>query len=264
MLYLEHHVARRSQQGFSLLELSIVFVIIGAIVGALIVPIAQQQQAAQIKTVNNQLEDIKEALLNYYKIYKRLPCPAFVDSNGYEEKVRTTSGTCTGGTRHGFVPYQTIGIKGATNEDGLLVDVWGSAYRYSITLASSSSTTNPSCFTLSPGWVFFNHGYVDKYQQLCDEYKRPELDLRWSNGFTFAVVAIYSLGANWQDSPSSTNNPNEYRNYGTTIVTGDTGQTYNLQVNTDKFLHIFADNPEYDDQFIWITDSELHTATLRY
>ncbi|MDP3308119.1 type II secretion system protein, partial [Methylotenera sp.] len=64
------------ERGFSLLEMAVVLVILGFVLGALLLPLqAQRNQLFQSQTENT-LEIAKKALLGYAQSQGRLPCPA--------------------------------------------------------------------------------------------------------------------------------------------------------------------------------------------
>ena len=65
---------KKSRQiGFTLVEMAIVLVILGFVLGALLLPLrAQREQAAQIQT-SNTLDNAKQALLGFAQSKGRLP-----------------------------------------------------------------------------------------------------------------------------------------------------------------------------------------------
>ncbi len=130
-------VASRSQgAGFSLIEISIVLLIISLLLGTFLVPFGGAFEESQRKTVKAQLEEINDALIGFAASKVRLPCPASGGSGGSEDVVDTATGECR--ENHGFVPSTTLGLVGVVNVDGLLLDVWGNPLRYSVTDANSS------------------------------------------------------------------------------------------------------------------------------
>lgn len=124
-------------KGFSLVEMTVVIVILGLVLGALLLPLqAQRNQAFQTQTENT-LETARRALLGFAQANGRLPCPAVAGSNGMEDPLPVT-GTCT--SQWGFLPAATLGIQ-PTNSDGFAVDGWNNLIRYAITTANSNSFT---------------------------------------------------------------------------------------------------------------------------
>ena len=64
------------EQGFSLLELAIVLLIVGLLLGGLIMPLGSRMDQQRIDTTRQQLEQIREALTGYALANDALPCPA--------------------------------------------------------------------------------------------------------------------------------------------------------------------------------------------
>ena len=148
---------KNSQQGFTLVEMAIVLVILGFVLGALLLPLrAQREQAAQLQTENT-LENAKQALLGYALQQGRLPCPATaanfqgntdVGSGGKESPLGGTHNNppaplqpnCA--AQSGFLPAATLGIQ-PTDAQGFALDAWNNRIRYAITADESSGFGSP-------------------------------------------------------------------------------------------------------------------------
>lgn len=115
-------------RGFSLLELSVVLVIIALLLGGLLVPLGAQVEQRQYAETEKQLLEIKEALMGFAVSNRYLPCPAVSSANGVEDRTGTS---CNGGKRVGFLPWVTLGVKPS--------DSWGNLFRYSVTPAFTVS-----------------------------------------------------------------------------------------------------------------------------
>lgn len=125
------------QTGFSLVEMAVVLVILGLVLGALLLPLqAQRNQVFQTQTENT-LETARRALLGFAQANGRLPCPAIAGGSGVEDPVPVT-GTCT--SQWGFLPAATLGIQ-PTDPNGFAIDGWNNPIRYAITTANSNSFT---------------------------------------------------------------------------------------------------------------------------
>jgi len=142
---------RCATRGFTLIELSVVLVAVGLLIGGLLVALSTQVEASKVARAERQLEEIREALLGFAAAHGRLPCPATEASDGAESPSPPGS-TCVnsggGVSEHGFVPARTLGLGGTRNPDGLLVDPWGNPYRYSVSAANDdpSNPGNPDNF----------------------------------------------------------------------------------------------------------------------
>lgn len=124
--------------GFTLVEMAIVLVILGFVLGALLLPLqAQRQQIAQSQTENT-LENARQALLGFAQSRGRLPCPATVASNGAE--LPLGGGVCT--QQVGFLPAATLGIQ-PTDAQGFALDGWNNRIRYAVTQNSSAVIVSP-------------------------------------------------------------------------------------------------------------------------
>ena len=127
-------------KGFTLVEMAIVIVIIGLIIGGLLVPITAQIDMRNYSDERKSMEEINEALLGFAMSNGYLPCPAVSFSDGAEDR---TGNTCTGNKRLGFLPWATLGLH--------KLDSWGHIYRYSVTLAYADSITKITLTPLTAG-----------------------------------------------------------------------------------------------------------------
>ncbi|MCK5720503.1 MAG: type II secretion system protein, partial [Thiomargarita sp.] len=64
-----------NQKAFTLIEITFLLVIFGLLMGSLLAPISAIVYQYNINYTENQLEEIKEALLGFAVLHKRLPCP---------------------------------------------------------------------------------------------------------------------------------------------------------------------------------------------
>lgn len=123
------------QGGFSLLEMAVVLIILGFVLGAILAPIqAQRQQLSQSQTENT-LESAKKALLGYAQSKGRLPCPA--TANGLEDPI---GGTAACSKQLGYLPAATLGIQ-PTDSNGFAIDAWNNPIMYAV--AQNSAVTIP-------------------------------------------------------------------------------------------------------------------------
>lgn len=123
----------RVQNGFSLMEMAIVLMIMGILMSGVLVSVSQTTLSARRTSALAQMRQIENALYGFAQSQGRLPCPAL--ANGTGKEVPDGGGTCT--VTHGFVPASTLGFDGTINEDGLLLDPWQNPYRYSLISVSS-------------------------------------------------------------------------------------------------------------------------------
>jgi len=115
-------------QGFTLVEISIVLVIVGLLIGGLITPLGVQLEQRRAADTRKAMEEARDALAGFAVRNGYLPCPAISASNGLEDR---SGDRCTGERRIGFLPWATLGLP--------KLDSWGRLYLYSVTPAFSDS-----------------------------------------------------------------------------------------------------------------------------
>jgi prepilin-type N-terminal cleavage/methylation domain-containing protein len=128
----------KCNSGFTLVEMAIVLMIVGLLLGGMLVPLSAQMDQRNVTETRKQLDEIQQALIGYAVINGRLPCPASSTSNGVESPTSGT-GICDH-NYDGYVPAATLGLSG-TDSLGFAVDSWGNRIRYAITAWSSNTYT---------------------------------------------------------------------------------------------------------------------------
>lgn len=124
----------RRQRGFSLLEMAVVLVIVGLLLGGLLGSVSGLQVRQREAQTERQLEEIREALMAFAALNRRLPCPAnpttsAVTAGAGAERVATAVG-CTGGNA-GALPWATLGLA--------QTDAWGRRFSYRVTASFARS-----------------------------------------------------------------------------------------------------------------------------
>lgn len=106
----------RRGRGFTLVELAVVVLVVGLLIGSLLVPLSTQVDQRNIAEAQRRLEDARDALLGFAVANGRFPCPASTSTSttGTEEFATSpTIGTPTNGickSFTGFLPGQTLGL----------------------------------------------------------------------------------------------------------------------------------------------------------
>jgi prepilin-type N-terminal cleavage/methylation domain-containing protein len=134
--------------GFTLVEMAIVLVIVGLLLGGLLMPLSNQIEQRRISETQKALEEIKEALIGFAIANGRLPCPApAATATGAAlaglEPNPIVAGGCTNAA--GVLPWATLGV----NE----TDAWGKRYTYRVTREFTRTipqTTFASCAAPPP------------------------------------------------------------------------------------------------------------------
>ena len=139
--------------GFTLVEMAIVLVILGFVLGALLLPLQAQRQSAAQGQTENTLELAKQALLGFAQQQGRLPCPATNNGTGVFPD-NTGSANPLGGTHNitppnpavpncvvqsGFLPAATLGLQ-PTDAQGFALDAWNNRIRYAVAASNNSAT----------------------------------------------------------------------------------------------------------------------------
>ncbi|HEY6528194.1 MAG TPA: type II secretion system protein [Cellvibrionaceae bacterium] len=215
---------RRASAGFTLIEMAIVMVILGALLGGLLVPLASQREINQQKATNQLLQELRQALIGYAVMNKKLPCPASATSNGAE--VRVAGNACSSGS--GFVPYTLLGVQGAVL-NGVLVDAWQAPFRYSLTSAGTWAYAKAITITAPVPTNF----------TVCSSTPCP-------GATTLAqdlIAVLISTGPDGANVPATTS-PHQLINLagGPTFITHEP---------------IATAGSEFDDQLVWIAPATL-------
>jgi prepilin-type N-terminal cleavage/methylation domain-containing protein len=232
----------RNRSGFTLVEMAIVMVIVGLMLGGLMLSLSQTTENTRRNDAQTQLAEIAEALYGYAQANGRLPCPATPASNGAE--LPAGGGVCS--RQHGFVPSATLGLKGGVNADGLLLDPWSNPFRYSVT------TSNTSAFTTANRMQIMTMAGLTPDLRICREAACVNLI-----SSTIPVV-ILSMGKNWTILTSA----DELANAGeATVGGGPSGAVYRIANNRD-FVSADYNETNFDDLITWISPNILYTKMI--
>ncbi|MES2126227.1 MAG: type II secretion system protein [Pseudomonadota bacterium] len=217
--------------GFSLVEMAMVMVIVGLMLGGLLTPLAMQMEQRKISETQKTLDESREALLGFAMRYGYLPCPAVSAVNGMEDR---SGANCTGGKRQGFLPWATLGLS--------KLDAWGHILHYSVSPAFSNSQT---LFNLSTP------------RDITIGTRDARGNLVAATGISDIPAVIMSHGKNGYGAFSDLG----IRSADTTATNLD--ERTNASVTGIAFVQrVPVDNPaapggEYDDMVIWLSPNVL-------
>jgi prepilin-type N-terminal cleavage/methylation domain-containing protein len=268
----------RSPSGFSLVEMSVVLVIVAVLIGGIIPAVTAQLEMKGINTAKHEISDIKEALLGFVVANRRFPCPATVNSGGAESfnpvpSIPSDGGNCT--SKHGFVPAVSLGLRGNVNSDTLLLDPWGNPYRYSIsdTNTDSTSTTCPPVTVPNPWpntWDLTTKGKMavvgancpNRNLSVCRNSDNPCTIKLTNDGGNGVPAIVYSMGKNWAETLQH-NSPNELENVGASVTSGSL--TYLIANNSDFVSAPYRSDKtvnHFDDIVDWISPTLLYNRMV--
>ena len=72
----------RIQQGFTLVEIAIVLLIVTILLGYTVAMFPRQQELKQYRAVDQEMDHIIDAIVGFAQVNGRLPCPAIPNSAG--------------------------------------------------------------------------------------------------------------------------------------------------------------------------------------
>ncbi|MCF6282439.1 MAG: prepilin-type N-terminal cleavage/methylation domain-containing protein [Candidatus Polarisedimenticolaceae bacterium] len=131
---------RSRECGFTLIEMAIVLLVIGLLLGGLLTPLSTKIEGERYKESRNELSKVVDALMGYAVSNQRLPC---ADTNG--DGVEDVGANCS---NEGTVPWLTLG---AGREDA-----WKHPIRYRV---DAGFTTAP---ILDPAVTISSFSIVDR------------------------------------------------------------------------------------------------------
>lgn len=208
---------RNFNSGFTLVEMAVVLVIVGLLLGGLIVPISAQIDQRDYSDAERQLEDIQEALMGYAVVNGSLPCP---DTTGDGVMDACVAGSTS--SYGGNIPWVTLGIQPT--------DPWGQYYQYRVNGAFTTA------FTLSTSGS--GAGKINVYAD------STQATLLASN----IPAVVYTSGKNGAMQPPAS--ANELEN-----TTDTTSVKYDGNFVSHDFSNIL--NNEFDDVIVWLSPNVL-------
>lgn len=166
------------ESGFSLLEIAIVMVVIGLILGGILIPLSSQFEKQDRDKTALTLPEIQKAVVGYALANGRLPCPD-ADGDGTED----LAVTCT--TVEGSVPWVDLGV-------GRL-DAWGQEFTYRVTGNFADTVDGTGCGVPTAGVSF----------ELCSNGDISVMDAAGGAAVANGVPAIIvSHAKNWATTTS--------------------------------------------------------------
>lgn len=242
-----------TQKGFSLVELSIVVLVMGLLLGGLMMPLSIQKENAKLRDSREQIETVVNALQGYALVNGAIPCPATAASDGL---ALAAGGGCS--SQHGFLPATTLDLNGRRNDDNLLLDPWGSPLRYSIT-ASDVDGNGSWDFVTAADLQAVGMANLLPDLAVCSTAAGSTPTQCASSAVTLteqAPLLVYSLGKDWSTFTST----DQVENVGANLGGGPSGTSYRI-ANDDVFVTrgiTAMTGSEFDDVLQWMSANDLY------
>jgi prepilin-type N-terminal cleavage/methylation domain-containing protein len=134
----------RAVKGFTLIEIAIVLVIVGLLLGGLLMPLATQVETQRRTETQKALKEINEAIIGFALANGRLPCPAnpATPTGTVNAGVERLAATACAGNVRGVVPWVTLGVSE--------LDAWGRRFTYRVTNIYADRTIDNTVDSLIP------------------------------------------------------------------------------------------------------------------
>jgi len=251
---------KQGYSGFTLVEMSVVLVIIGLIIGGLFTTLSAQVAQKNLSETRATIDSVKEALLGYAMANGRFPCPAVAPAAGVTAvEAFVAGGSATNGTCanffNGYVPSVTLGMS-STDTTGYVLDGWNNPIRYAVSnLSDDANVTN--IFTKSSGMKTANSA-------TCS----PNCGMTWIANQTLLSVCSTATGITGGVCSGTTSTLTS----GAVIVVYSTGEnTATGGIGADEAANLNGDtafvshepfatgaiNGEFDDIVEWLSPSSI-------
>lgn len=216
--------------GFTLLEMSIVLLIMGLLLGSVMQPMGSRLGERQREETQRQLVDIREALIGYASVHHRLPCPILTGGSA-----QSLTAPCA--VAHGYVPASALGVTGSYDVNGLLADSWGRPIQYHVTL-SDADNDGLADFTTMEEMRDVGMGNLSPEFEVCDSASCSQLRANRLPAVLVSTGRVQTASAD----------ENENQNSDDRFVSRD--------------LDLVGDD-QYDDIVIWLSGNILFTRLLQ-
>ncbi len=213
------------RRGFSLLEMSIVLLIVGVVMGGGMFMLAESVNQKQFNITKEKLAVLQQTLLDYRRAFNRLPCPADstagIDAAAFGREVTFAPGICidpgipvdaiysVGNLFSGMIPTKTLGLP-----DDYAFDGWGRRMTYAVHLRYAAL----NAFTTWP--ITDATSYIGIYNQ-AGNFKTPQ-----------AIYVIVSHGKNGHGA---------FPRGGGSVRVSAKGQGFTGSTNTDELINCHCD-----------------------
>jgi prepilin-type N-terminal cleavage/methylation domain-containing protein len=123
------------QRGFTLVELTIVMLIVSILLAGVLMPLSIQMEVRRYSDTKKSMDQIGEAIMGFVMANGRLPCPAsktVADGTAGAGTELLSGSVCSSYT--GVIPWVTLGVPET--------DAWGGRFTYRVTSAFADTFAN--------------------------------------------------------------------------------------------------------------------------
>lgn len=231
------------QQGFTLVEIAMVLMIVGLLLGGMLVPLGAQMEHQKVSSTEKLLAEARDALIGYAVANGQLPCPAApAIATGQANAGIARTPPCTGADSAGVLPWATLGVSET--------DAWGNRFTYRISsdFADAPGTTfgkDPNGNNCIPVTIPTQATFA-----LCSAGTLDVLSAAGGANVAIDVPAtIISHGKNGAGAytPQGTQQP----------ASGNADELENSDGSADNNYVSHTATPDYDDLVTWISNNIL-------
>lgn len=241
------HHKNTPQAGFSLVELTVVLVIVALLSSGLLLGLSAQRDVTSNLEAQRQLDNIKEALLAFAITNGRLPCPAIptlsnTNANAGQED-KNASSVCN--LTHGVLPWASLGLPET--------DPWGQRFTYFASEKFTKPVISPALasFTLATG-VPTTPASADDNLHTANVKAKDSDTSNIASDLAAVVISHGPLGAG------------AYTTDGNKLAVTASDEVVNANAYTQVTPTFVSrtQSPDFNDQLIWIAPNQLKSRLV--
>lgn len=236
--------------GFTIIEMAVVLLIVGLLLGGLFTSLGDSSENRRRSEATADLSRIEESLYGFAQSNGRLPCPAWTSVSLPGQEYVSGTGC---GSYVGFVPALTLGLQGATNNLGFLLDPWGNPYRYSVA-SLTVQTATMSAFANATGLRSRFAGAASTGGLSLCVAAVPGCNTAVVKLTDIAPALVFSMGSN-----TTITSATQAENVGATsagfLIPGDNEYVDTVYVDPDSAN-------AFDDIILWLSPNILFTKLI--
>ncbi len=249
------HIQPCTCRGFTLVEMAMVLMIIGLLLGGLIPTLTAQMESQRISETRKSLDEIQQALIGFAIINGRLPCPANPAiatgqaNAGVEAVTGTACSNVSNNAATGVLPWTTLGV----NE----TDAWGNRYTYRVT-AIFADAVGSATFGYDTAWNCVS-------THICTPTTTPQF-----SSFALCSCGTLDVRSAASGGTSITNNvpaiiishgkngAGAYTQQGSQLPAGSNAdEQENSDGSADNNYVSHTPTPDFDDEVVWLSNNIL-------